>query len=103
MAKRKRLSDAVLRQAIDQLLEESIPIPEIRQQTVFRTEDDCDGEHHLGLQLIMGSDGDIHLTAFKRGGSMRFRNRIGGTASPYTHNALRLLMLAMIRDGQPKR
>lgn len=98
----KKLSEEKLRQALNQLLEEPLPLPEITSNTlVFRTEDDCDGEKGQGLQLRMGPDGDIWIMVLKRMGALRFRNgMIGGTSSPHTHLALRLLMLAMMKDEE---
>jgi len=98
----KKLSEKILRQALDQLLEEPLPLPEITSNTLtFRTEDDCDGNLGQGLQLRMSPDGDVWVLSLKRMGALRFRNgMIGGTSSPHTHNALRLLMLAMIKDDE---
>lgn len=98
--KPRKLSGETLRQALEQLLEVPLPLPEITNNTlVFRTEDDCDGDKGQGLQLRMGPDGDIWIITLKRVGALRFRNgMIGGTSSPHTHNALRLLMLAMMKD-----
>jgi len=99
--KLKKLSHAVLSQAISQILEESLPLHEIDLQVLFRVQDDCDGDREQKLILSMLRDGDICIRIVGPEKTLRFRNgMIGGTASPHTHNALRILMLAMLKDDE---
>lgn len=93
--KPRKLSRERLRQAVTQLLEESLPLPEINGKFLTRPHDDHDGDPSQVLHVGMLSDGDIVIRTC---GYLRFRNLIGGGASPHTHNALRLLMLAVMID-----
>ncbi|MEY4602175.1 MAG: hypothetical protein RL292_116 [Candidatus Parcubacteria bacterium] len=95
----KKLSEETLRQALEQLLENEIEIPEIDLQNLFRPHDDNGGELGEGLQVIMFQDGDICIHT-NSSNMTRFRSVGGGTASPRTHNALRILMLAILRDNK---
>ncbi len=95
----KKLSEETLRQALEQLLENEIEIPEIDLQNLFRPHDDVDGDLSEGLQILMMESGDICIQT-NPSGMIRFRSVGGGTASPRTHNALRILMLAIRRDNK---
>ncbi len=98
--KPKRLSDEIVRQAIEQVLEEPIPLPTIDGQICFRVQDDCDGDRNQQLIVTMLLNGDIAIRVAGPEKTLRFRNIIRGTASPHTHNALRLLMFAMWKDDE---
>lgn len=91
----KKFSDESLRRALVQILESSFPMPEINGKFLTRPHDDHDGDQSQALHVGMLRDGDLVIHTH---GHLRFRNPIGGGASPHTHNALRILMLAIMID-----
>ncbi len=93
----KKFSEESLRRALMQILETPLYIPEINGKFFSREQDDHDGDRTQTLRVHMLPDGDIVIHASP---SLRFRTSIGGGSNPYTHNALRVLMLAMYLDAQ---
>ncbi len=91
--------------ALKALLEESMPWPaeELRADYLYeRIHDDGDGSDQGKIQLVINgpTGGDVFLAMDRAGArdGLRFRTIAGGTASPRTHTALRILALAIKLD-----
>ena len=70
----------------------------------FITNDDCDGETHEGVTVIIDSQGDAWITVSgKKGyGTSRIRNFNGGGHNHRTRNALMILAEAIRLDNEER-
>lgn len=92
-----------LQKMAHRLLEEPFCPDEIKlNSTHFRTQDDCDGNYHSGMNVIIGPDGDAWIgTTCELGSICRYREPFGGGGrSPRVRNALLLLALAIDLDNE---
>jgi hypothetical protein len=90
---------------IKEVLETPYWIPTLKaNEPYFITNDDCDGETHEGVTVIIDSQGDAWITvAGKKGyGTSRIRNFNGGGHNHRTRNALMILAEAIRLDNEKR-
>ena len=68
----------------------------------FRTHDDCDGNTHKGIEVIVDQQGDVWVAMPSMEGleSCRFRTWVGGGASLRVRNAMLILAEAIRLDNE---
>ena len=86
---------------IKRLLEKPLFIETLETMTMYqRVQDDCDGDLGQRVNVIMGNDGDMHISILGDNLTLRFRNYFGGGASLRVHNALKILAEAIRLDNE---
>lgn len=91
-------------EVVDALLKEPAVFPIPSSTTYERLHDDHDGTFQGRLQVLCGPDNDMYISTDKHHGpALRFRMpMIGGTMSPRVWTALRVLALAIEKDGKER-
>ena len=101
---KKRL---VTRDNVEQIVEELLDLPfwptGIKSMTRYKVQtDDTDGDPTVGwLTVVIGPDGDAHVSATARDGipdEIRFRTFAGGGSHLRVRNACLILAVAMKKD-----
>ena len=95
-----------MQKKIKKLLDTPFCIETLETMTCYqRVQDDCDGDMGQRLNLIVGPDGDMHISIIGDSRSLRFRNYFGGgmIRGPYSHEPARLevILLGMQGLGKP--
>lgn len=88
---------------VKKMLEKPLCLDLLDDMTCYqRVQDDCDGDYGQRLNVIMGVDGDMHVSILGDNPCLRFRNFFGGGMSLRTHNALKILAEAIRLDNEER-
>lgn len=92
-----------MKDKIKEVLETPYWIPTLKaDHSYFITNDDCDGNLHEGISVMMDSQGDAWITVSdkKAYSSARMRTFAGGGHNHRTRNALMILAEAIRLDNE---